>query len=95
MTEKGKVGSASCPLPMASKPADTGEEEGLGEVTCCTMRVGAGWHLRHLRWRQLAHCLCWAPCQLTGAIFVSRLEKSYLGCPRPDQAFPYTGSLCF
>lgn len=53
---------------------------------------GGGWHLRHLRWRQLARWLCQAPCQLTGASLISHLEKSYLCCSCPDQSSPCPGA---
>lgn len=53
----GSLKHASCPLPTKSKAREAGEE-GQREVTCWGMRVGVGWHLRHLRWRQLAHGLC-------------------------------------
>lgn len=46
--------------PPASVGISSSSEEGtrLKSPTSPPMRVVAGWHLRHLRWRQLAHQLC-------------------------------------
>lgn len=94
VSEKCKVGVPAAPSQPRAMP-ETQERARQGEVTCCGMRVGEGWHLRHLRWRQLAHWFCQAPCQLTGAILISLLEDSYLCCPLLNQPSSYPRSLYF
>lgn len=48
--------------------------------------MGVGWHLRHLRWQQLAHGLCpgTKPASRSNSL-VSGLEKYYLSCSTVDQ----------